>query len=673
MPIEETSHNELSSTLSLITQPHENASPAFEMVDCTGDDLKKRQATPLKEMMTVAISADNNSSCDRLHPKINPLVQTILRIRSKSWNVGGLLHCHVGMMSESMWHEMVQLEGTIFTSRLVPRPWTIQFSKTAFGSTFAVTSTSATGRLNILLPKCQVDGCDARALEFMNNLEALMPDYLSSMGFTRTEVSAFRVVQIGVHIPFQRSQRLPFINTGVSSSKPFEDVLIIMPFRRSKPVAIWDKRNPCLKDGTPECVVPDLSPGQVLLLTVTPFCLLSCTNTETGELSSPFIFVHISSVYGHVLTKGCGSFGDVLNDLPEKWLLSTTDIPPIRSCVICCGAIRDRRHGDLSGDRSRSDHGCLSYHCGMCRASNPTGPYFLCEFCVLTTLGPCFISEDDVLRDATFGNSIGVACSSYFKDGHNRTCVHVNPVSNNIVDNLFLIFRLTELRAAAKFFRDFFRHGTWHESFAPQSLKQMFENGHSQDLWEAFYQIFCANSHCPRVKAVCYAMQCALNIGPVLRRIHARVEKRSRELFLCGDLASKYNEDGFYQCVLPRTLKAAEMAEGLFESKALKIMAIRVFKMLEVTKFSYNLACCCAISDDMTSSGYHRMQCRGPQLDLSSDCGQNHICDSMPSGLSRHEKENLDSIRRFQDYFDDSLSNQSMIFDGHIHSIVPDL
>ena len=304
--------------------------------------------------------------------------------------------------------------------------------------------------------------------------------------------------------------------------------------------------------------------------------------TEVNHVCHAFIVVRFSLKLGYIASKKPKL--PPFDARPDEWLLSSTSQPPLRNCVVCRGVIRERRHGDLSGDRSRTDHFCSLPHCTSCRKDFPSGPYFICEFCALTKLGPCTINEHDISVNESFGNVLRLACSEYFSSSKATVCRHQDAVTNDLVSTLFLLVDARELQAGAKFFRDFFAYGTWHQSFAPSSVLHTFEQKQNDQVWDAFYKEFCANAHCPRVRIVCYAMQCALDTGPVLRARNSNLKRKSREIYFGGKLTSSYNVDGFEHCVLPRTLHAAAIAEGLFDRRSLHT-SIQIAERIKLQNF----------------------------------------------------------------------------------------
>ena len=585
---------------------------------------------------------------------------------SKSWNAGGIQHTSLSRMPSTL-HQLVrQLRPLVFDNQLSPLPWTIEFMRHS-RTTLRSSNDVETGRVDIRVPLSQShSGLNIDAVTVLNAIENDVRKFLQDLGLRFETVDQFVTTDVYIHVAFSRCQRTDFITTGHSNSKPFEEILVLIPFTCGKPLALWDQSKPCHRDGTPESVIPELSPNDIVVLTNTPYALLSTTVAEVHHVGHAFIVVRLSLFCGYIVK--VKPILPPFDATPEKWLLSSTTQPPIRNCVLCKGRIRERRHGDLSGDRSRTDHGCSLPHCHTCRKAFPSGPYSLCEFCVITKLGPCEITNQMI-----HGNTaVRFACSNYFSVDKASVCVHQDARINDLVSTLFLLIHPRELQAAAKFFKDFFTFGTWHDSFAPPSVLEAFKRNRNRDLWNSFYQEVCANAHCPRVRLVCYAMQCALNTGPVLRHPSSSLRNKSREIYFRGKLSNKYNTDGFLGCVLPRTMHAAAMAEGLFDLKSLQVMSIRVFKVLNEPKFTNSFCCCCSsVGDGVQDSGDHVLRCRGPSLDLSSDVGQDHLWKSSQLQQDSWAVDNLATLRHWQKRIRQDLSEAQFQFNDKEHIILP--
>ena len=586
---------------------------------------------------------------------------------SKSWNVGGIEHSLLATMPPTLRFLVEQLRPLVFDSQMIPLPWTIQFMLQS-KATLTSSEDGDTGRLHIHVPLSDSHTASniIDTVSVFNAIERDVRQFLQALGLRVETLDQFVTSEVYIHVAFSRCQRTEFITTGHMNSKPFEEILVLIPFTCGKPLALWDQAKPCHRDGTPECVIPALSRNDIVVLTSTPYCLLSTTVAEVNHLAHAFIVVRLSLNCGYI-TKFNPSLPP-FDATPEDWLLSSTSQPPIRKCAVCKGRIRERRHGDLSGDRSRTDHDCSLAHCQSCRKAFPRGPYYLCEFCILTKLGPCDITHEMVRGD----NPVRLACSSYFSLNNPLICVHQDAHRNDLVSTLFLLLHPRELQAAAKFFRDFFTFGTWHETFAPPTVIEAFDQKHNRDLWDSFYQEVCANAHCPRVRLVCYAMQCALNTGPVLKQRGSSLRSKSREIYFSGKLTNKYNTDGFHSCVLPRTIHAAAMAEGIFDLKSLQIMSIRVFKVLNEPKFKTSFFCCCSsLGDGVQEPGDHVLRCRGPSLDLSSDVGQDHLWITSDLQQNSWAVDNRATLRRWQTKIRQDLSITQFRFNANEHIIVP--
>ena len=341
------------------------------------------------------------------------------------------------------------------------------------------------------------------------------------------------------------------------------------------------------------------------------------------------------------------------------------------TCVVCFGPIRERRHPPLGGARAQQEMTCSLWHCKECRTANPTGRFYLCELCARSKLGT-FKINTQALSEASYRFAVQLACRNYVN--WPMVCLHNEWVRNDLVDTLFLLIKPKELIAGAAVFLDFYLNGTWHELFAPPRIQEVFQSGQSDEMWSAFYQTFIQNSQCPRVRMICYAVQCALDTGPVMRHRGSRLQQCNREVFLSGDLRSNYNKHGLQQCIVPRVLKAAEYANGLFSPEILKVMAIRIFKLLGQPKFNASHACCCSSNEgDDKSATYIVLHCRGPVLDLSCDPGQPHLwhgsCTSFNSLASICRR----TIRQHQSELRNEIECRDFNFDATKHYALPGL
>ena len=291
--------------------------------------------------------------------------------------------------------------------------------------------------------------------------------------------------------------------------------------------------------------MPQLYLGDALVWTEANYALLSTTIVEQNQFANAFVVVRVSLRAGFIGSQAV-HFLPPFNQDPERELMCASQQPPISACTICMGPIRERRHENIGGMRSEQDMSCSLFHCPTCRDNRPTGPFFLCEFCITAKICPFLIPEPDdhVRHNDTFARVWG----AYY--GPSPVCVHKGFVRNTLVDTLFMLFNPHEFIAGARAFLDFYLNATWHESFAPRHLIDLCSPGKSKELWAAFYEHFIMNAHCPRVRMVVYAIQCALNTGPVLRRYGSSLPTKGREVFLQGDLRSRYNQRGVRVCIV---------------------------------------------------------------------------------------------------------------------------
>ena len=449
---------------------------------------------------------------------------------------------------------------------------------------------------------------------------------------------------------------------GHEASLPCEEILVLFPFQDCHPIAFWDESIPMKVDGAPPCVMPLCHRGNFLMFTETPFCFLSTTYSYHGTLSSSFLLMRLSVRNGFchkLLNTGCAS-NFFWNTTPEKYLLQSAKQPPVLLCTLCRGFIRERRHGDLSGQgaRIKSDHGCTAKFCVDCRTVNPRGPYVLCEFCVSVGIGPLTLSDSNL---AIF-NAM---------QEQRPVCPHRNPSALDVVGLLFLLIRPDEIRAAAKMFKLFFLHGTWISELAPDEVLEKFKAGQTDQLWHSFYRIHVTNAFCPRVLAACYGMQCALDTGPVIARSGSKLHRYQRELYFSGKLDDARNERGMHECVRDRILLASEFEQGLFEHRALMRMSLRVLKLFSVQKFVHNFQCSCSMICLERIDEGDSIHCQGPILTLAEDKGQKHTWPNSEKNCSNAIVKNLKILRQFQREVGDELENNPMTFSSDRHFNFP--
>ena len=313
---------------------------------------------------------------------------------------------------------------------------------------------------------------------------------------------------------------------------------------------------------------------------------------------------------------------------------------------------------------------CSLAHCSVCRYDRPDGPFFVCEFCVRSRVCAFSIDYDSISTvPLHHGSSLRRACLSYL--GPIRTCVHSGFTRNDLVDTLFLLIKPHEIIAGARCFLDFYLNATWHDLFAPLDLKDLRAQGKMQELWPSFYQIFIQNSQCPRVRLITYALQCALNTGPVLRGEGSRVPTNAREIFMQGDLKSRYNDHGLRKCIYPRVLAAADFAHGLFEKEIMRTVAIRVFKFIHTGDFNTSAQCCCASLEGAKVPFYRLLECRGPVLDLCVELGQAHHFN--PKGRLPNDVRLLvwSQIKNHQSKLRHIIAQRNFRFDSAKHHKLP--
>ena len=449
---------------------------------------------------------------------------------------------------------------------------------------------------------------------------------------------------------------------GLEGSLPFEELLVLIPLQDCHPIAFWAEDKAMGVDGAPPCFMPNCNKFKFLIFSEIPFCFLSTTYTCGNSVASSFLLMRFSLRRGFFhrmllsLDGGCIPW----NVTPETFLLESARQPPVLQCVLCRGWIRERRHGDLTGQgaRDRLDHGCTGKHCSECRAEVPRGPFSLCELCVGVGIGPARFTPSDL----PIINAMQL---------QQHVCLHVNPSQNDIFLLLFQLIRPEEIKAAANFFSQFFLQGSWIADLAPDEVIENFRAGQMDQLWHSFYRHHVVNAFCPRVLAACYGMQCALDTGPVLARFGSKLAANSRELYFAGMLTLPRNDKGMRQCVRDRVILATEFEQGLFEKKALVRMALRVLKLFAVDKFCHNFQCSCSIVTQANIDAGDIVACQGPILTLAEDKGQRHIWPSYSTTMPKSTHRNLARLRQFQRSLSAELAVYPFSYDCNRHYAYP--
>ena len=554
-------------------------------------------------------------------------------------------------------------ESAVFDEHLVPKAWAMEFSCVSNGSSF-ILPTRSTGRLELRITgNLNEDVALAEACTNIERVVSSVPGILAHCGVDASLVSDFVVSDVCLHVAFQRCQRQPFIACGDYMSGPFEEILILLPMKHGFPIALLKQDSiPTHLDGRPDFAMPELYLGDALVMTETNFSLLSTTIVEQSLFANAFILVRLSLRCGFIASQANVQFP--FNQEPERTLICASQQPPISICAICLGPIRERRHANLGGVRAEQDMLCSLFHCPTCRALRPTGLFLLCEFCIKAKVCPFQITEARNNTDSL------IRLYSYCF-GSTPVCVHKGFVRNTLVDTLFMLFNPHEFIAGARAFLDFYLNATWHESFAPRHLIDLCSPGKSKELWAAFYEHFIMNAHCPRVRMVVYAIQCALNTGPVLRRYGSSLPTKGREVFLQGDLRSRYNQRGVRVCIFPRVLLAADLAHGLFTPAVLREMSIRVFKYLQVASFNTNVACCCTPVQGTNVPLFPVLNCRGPVLDLSNEMGQPHHYNPRNDSERGALYETWRRINNWQRDLRQIIARRDFTFNKDEHFVLP--
>ena len=589
-------------------------------------------------------------------------IQSRLRVTSRAWRLEDLDGCCVLKLPPHIVDVLERIRSSVFDSNMLPKAWAMDYSNTS--GVFRSQDVNTTGRLEFRFP----ESTDLDIECHMNRVRGTVVHLLRLCGVGLEEQDNYSITDSFIHVALQRCRRLPFLHTGHALSGPFEDVYLVYPLCKGRPIALWNMSLPLFRDGSPPTWIPVLTGGEVMVFTQHSFSLLSTTHCVEGLYSNAFIVIRVSSKSGYNGSHPESRYHE--NEHAETFLRSSTAQPSVMNCVVCMGPIRERRHGLLGGPRDQQNLQCSLFHCVTCRNTNPFGNFYLCEFCVRSKLSPFQNQNAHVMSQGDLTIASTSTFVQYFSSAIG--CRHDTFGRNDLVDTLFLLIRPNELIAGAIVFLDFYLNSTWHEGFAPELLQDTFDAGKMQELWPTFYQCFVQNSQCPRVRMTCYAIQCAMNTGPVMRRQGTRVPTYARELFLSGDLRSSYNKHGIDKCIYPRVLNAADFARGLFTFDILKVMAIRIFKLLgDDTKFSPSYACCC--SNPSTMEGSHNsVSCRGPVLDLSQDLGQPHHWSKQSNPKrSNFSSRNRQVIKQHQAELRLLIQKRDFDFQNGVHYPLP--
>ena len=588
------------------------------------------------------------------------LVETV----ASKWNVNELKFATVLEQTEKLKSACSSLKRNTLNVYGLPKPWALPLVTHASGTTRQCQD-NVTGRWDIHFHS-QFKAIPQEVHDSLSLLQSEMVSLMVCAGIPKELAQGFRYSEPTLKVNCLRCERLPFLHTRRQDAAAFEDILVLLAIDASNPIALWDQSALKGIDGCPVSYIPFLDSGQALIFTETPFALLSTLQTQGGELASSFILMRVC------LREGCLSSNnpmalraEIWNPGPENWLQSATIQPPVALCCVCHGYIRERRHGDLSGSRDvNRDYNCSGFHCATCAVRRNGLGHMVCELCMNVSQTTVRVIDAEAFSGGN-GNDVLATISQYFLSNTN-TCFHNGFIRNDIVDTLFLLIKPSELQTAAKAFRTFMMKGTWLLALIPDNVGDLITRNLFDELWPAFYEEIFMNAHCPRVVALAYAIQCALNTGPLVQR-QGRCHASSREIFFSGSLKTAWNRRGMRECVRDRVLLASEFAFGLFEREALLRVAIRVFRLFSIPKFKSNFQCSCTNSTQSTERDHPTKDCQGPVLNLSTDKGQDHIWPTLPNDVRAQNWDNLRILRQFQDDLAHELLTYPIRFDPSRH------
>ena len=152
-----------------------------------------------------------------------------------------------------------KLRPLLFDCNMLPKPWTLQYMQHSKTNSVARQG-DPTGRIDIRFHDRGCDDSSNVAVQLVSDVCDVVTRCLQDLGLRSETIAELTITDSYVHVAFSRCERTQFITTCHAMSAPFEEILVVLPFTHGKPVAIWDQAQICHRDGTPECVIPDLLP-----------------------------------------------------------------------------------------------------------------------------------------------------------------------------------------------------------------------------------------------------------------------------------------------------------------------------------------------------------------------------------------------------------------------------
>jgi hypothetical protein len=237
---------------------------------------------------------------------------------------------------------------------------------------------------------------------------------------------------------------------------------------------------------------------------------------------------------------------------------------------------------------------------------------------------------------------------------------------NRVQDVVWTILHPHEFMKGAQFFLDFTLKATWLESLAPQMIVDA-QQRTPVLVWDSFFRVFVANSHCNRAKLALFAVQFALNLTGMFK---PRGKPQRHEVFFQRSLPFPNRTQDI---ITDRVILLTEMANGLIRGEVLSWMARRLIKYLDGDLWGQVLYCACTENDnglagDDYQVGRKRTRCDGPSLELALDGG---IDERLSWGaFDPVTMRQVRSLRAFQNHLKRVSDNTSKEFIDGVHVLL---
>ena len=202
-------------------------------------------------------------------PVLSPS-QITLKAASSSWTIFGVQRCRVMTAPSQVNDCLLRICGLVFDDRLVPKPWALKYCSHSTGaSSLHNLELEGTGRLDLRFPDMSPQ---SKLFPLFERMKTAVRDLLNACGLTYDVAQHYTVTDMHINVAFQRCQRQPFQSCGQRLSGPFEELIIMFPFKRGCPIAFLDSTKPLLVDGSVKTAIPEVAFGQALVFTETAFC-----------------------------------------------------------------------------------------------------------------------------------------------------------------------------------------------------------------------------------------------------------------------------------------------------------------------------------------------------------------------------------------------------------------